>query len=231
MVLLGLACVLFFLGFYVLPGFEEVFKSFKVSLPDATRLLLSVSLVLPALLVAFVVVVVAFPIAAFMLRKTGLDRTLLDALILPLPLIGPVFRKSLLAAWCDAVRMAVEAGLDLPAAIQLAGDATASPKLRADGLALIASLSAGQDLGIAPRGAVLPPTVVAGMSLGMQHHDLASTLKSLSDMYHQQAELRLNALPGILTPILVIGVAVLIGFVVVALVTPLISLIGAVSGK
>ena len=55
------------------------------------------------------------------------------------------------------------------------------------------------------------------------------TLATLSDLYRQQAETRLNLLPAVLTPFLLALLAVVIGLVIVALFAPLISLIAAVS--
>jgi type II secretory pathway component PulF len=49
-------------------------------------------------------------------------------------------------------------------------------------------------------------------------------------MYQQQAETRLNLIPGILTPLLVLFMAVLIGLVILALFLPFISLIQNLTG-
>jgi hypothetical protein len=38
-----------------------------------------------------------------------------------MPLVGPVLKRNLIARWCDAVRLGVEAGLDLPRAIEAGG--------------------------------------------------------------------------------------------------------------
>jgi type IV pilus assembly protein PilC len=140
-----------------------------------------------------------------------------------------VLRSNLVARWCDAAKVGVDAGLDLPAAIELAGDATGSAGLRADGTALIDAISAGRPLTSA-QTRLLPATVPAAMQFASGFHDLGATLGTLSEMYQRQAELRMAAIPGIVTPILVIVIAVLIGFIVLALMAPLIALIQGVSG-
>lgn len=230
MVLIGLTLVTGFLGLYVLPQFEVIFNDFKVNLPDLTKAALAISHVMPEALTGVVALVVGLPLLWILARVAGLAPSLRDWLVLPLPLIGPVIKKSLLAGWCDAVRMGVEAGLDLPAALGLAGETCGSPQLRRDSQAVISTLNTGVSLDAAAPGKILPATVIMGMALGAQHHDLTSTLASLSDMYQQQADVRLNLLPSILTPLLVLAVAALVGLTVLALLMPLLALIGAVSG-
>jgi type IV pilus assembly protein PilC len=148
--------------------------------------------------------------------------------LIPLPLIGSVLWRNMVARWCDAVRLGVQAGLDLPRAINLAGEAVASPTLKADGRELAAALESGQPIDRAANGMMLlPATVPAVIALASQTNDLSTTLATLSDMYQQQAETRLTAIPGLLTPVLVILVGLVIGTVIIGLFLPFVTLISA----
>jgi len=196
-------------------------------LPFYTRALFAVSdfvAAVPVAAVGAVAAVVAIGAILF-LRATGRNEGFTERLMLPLPLVGIVLRRNLVSRWCHAVALAVEAGLDLPAAIKLADDATASPILRADGAALIAALTAGQPISSPPPGKILPGTVVAAMEASAQRGDLNLTLRALSQMYQQQAELRLGAIQAILTPMLLLVVGVFVGGLMVALFAPLLSLL------
>src|SRR5690606_2759761 len=77
---------------------------------------------------------------------------------------------------------------------------------------------------------LLPRTVPAAMTLSLREGQLSDTLATLSRMYQDQAELRLTLIPSVLTPLLLMVVAMVIGFLILALFAPLISLIQAVSG-
>ena len=78
---------------------------------------------------------------------------------------------------------------------------------------------------------LLPATVTAAMTLGQQNNDLPRTLATLSEMYQQQAEMRLNLVPGVLTPMLIVVMAVLIGTVILGLFLPFIGLIQSLTGS
>lgn len=223
-VLITLGFLLVFLGYAVLPQFQKIYAGYGIPLPWATTALLSLSDAAPVLLIVLLALVIGGPLAWGLLRKTGHANAVVERLVLPMPLVGPVLKFNLVARWCDAAKLGVDAGLDLPAAVELAGDATQSKRLSNDGLLLIDALSGGRPLTTAETH-LLPPSIPAAMQFASGFHDLRTTLRSLSEMYERQAELRLKALPGILTPLLVVVLALVIGFVIVSLLSPLFTLL------
>src|SRR5688572_17181769 len=229
-VLIGLALVLLFLSTSLIPQFREIFEDFGVRLPVITQVLLSSAYWLPPLLVALIAVIVVPFVLWPLLRAVGWSQPVTEHVLLHLPLVGTVLRRNLVARWCDALRIGVSAGVDLPGAIRLAGDAVGSSKLRDDGEKLIGALEAGVPLERGRPTTLLPATVVASLELAQSHHDLPTTLATLAQMYQQQAETRLNMIPSILTPLLLILTALAIGFVVLGLFAPFLSLLQSITG-
>ena len=230
-VLVVLCGVLLFFTGQVVPAFHRIFLDFKIELPDATKFVMWMAEVMPPVLIAILALVLCGGPLIYLLRRFGLDQGLTDATMMTLPLVGPIMSRSLVAGWCDAVRVGVEASMDLPAAISLAGSISPSRRLRQDSEVLVAVLTAGSTLESAGRLKVVPPTVPVSMAHGARMGDLPATLKSLVDLYQQQADIRVQALPGILTPMLLLIMGVSIGLAIASLMMPMIALIGAVSGK
>ena len=158
-------------------------------------------------------------------RRSEHGRAIDERVLLSLPMVGIAFERSLLARWCDAAALAVQAGLDLPAAIGLADDAVASPGLSADGAAMRSALSAGQALHDAPRGRIVPPTVVAAIELASARGDLPAALSSLAQMYHLQAQRRLSTIAMVLPTVALIVLGVSVGLLAVALFAPMLALL------
>jgi len=177
--------------------------------------------VLPTVGVIIAVLVLIFVTFGVLSRDPGISETVL----LPLPLLGPIWRRNLLARWCDAVALGVDAGMDLPAAIALADDAIASPGLHADGQAIIAAVSNGRPISEAAVGKILPPIVPAAMELGVAQAQLAQNLHALSISYQQQSETRLATLQAVLTPIVLLILGAFLGALLLALFAPLITMI------
>src|SRR5687767_10587247 len=123
MVLIAAGLIMRFLASAIIAQSETIFRDFGVMLPGLTEMPLSSQGWVPRLLIGVGVAIVLIIILWQIAKATGHDRTFVDAVVLPLPLIGPVLRRNMIARWCDAVRLGVEAGLDLPRAVQLAGEA------------------------------------------------------------------------------------------------------------
>jgi type II secretory pathway component PulF len=230
MVLIGLMLVLLFLSIAILPQFEQTFREFGVRLPVITQLMLHSRYWLPPLLIVLIAAIVLPVLFWPLLRAIGWSQPILEHVVLHLPLVGTVLRRNLIARWCDALRIGVQAGVDLPAAIDLAGDAVGSSKLRKDGEKLIGALQSGLPLEAGRPTTLIPATVIAAVELAQAHHDLPATLAALAQMYQQQAETRMHMIPAILTPLLLILTALVIGFVVLALFAPFLSLLQAITG-
>lgn len=234
MVLVALMIVIAFLGIFVLPQFKLIFADFRVDLPLITQCLIGFSDLLLhgwPLLLGILAAVIVLPILLFRSIKAPLvQQRLKELFLIPLPVLGAALKRNLLARWCDALKLGVEAGLDLPSAITLAGQAIASPGLIRDGQILVQTLSAGQPLDSDVKTRWIPQTVLAVLSMAQRQGDLPSGLNTLSLMFQQQAEMKMSMIPMILTPVMIILLACVIGFVVIGLFAPMIALIQSVSG-
>lgn len=227
-VLAALAMVLILIGLWIVPGFRQIIADMGVWLPPVTKMLFTLADIMPLIALAALAVVIGLPLLWRALRASGRDQDVIERFVLPLPVIGPVLRRNLIARWCDVVRIGVDAGHDLPGAIELAGQAIASPALQADGQELIDALSRGADGPDRPLRLV-PATVPPVMSLSVREGQLSQSLEMLSVMYQEQALLGLTLIPALLTPVLLIVVALVIGFVILALFAPLIALLQSVT--
>jgi len=246
----ALILVLSFLGLSVLPKYVAVFRDFGTRLPMITEALIALVYWLPWILGTVGVLIVGGIVAWKLMKLARMTPWITDRVLLHLPLIGPVMRRNMSARWCDIVRMGVHAGLDLPAAITLAGEAIGSPRLKSEGdvIARVATSGSGAqpvaDLSM-PGGIdnrppsfrlsrrstdtwILPVTVTSLLELSTNRPDLPDVLGTLSGMYQQQAELRLAAVPVILVPILILCIAAVVVFVVLGMFAPMINLFQSV---
>jgi type II secretory pathway component PulF len=90
---------------------------------------------------------------------------------------------------------------------------------------ILQQLSSGQPLDqITARLSVLPASVLAVLQMAIERSDVASALDTLATMYQQQAELKIAAAQNVLTPLLVLIVAGIIGVVILGLFLPVVNL-------
>lgn len=225
LLLIGAGIVLALIGQFIVPRFRDTFASLGISLPALTEAVMAVATWMPLIALVCFVVAVGVPLCWIIARGLGFAPWVTDHLVMPIPVVGGIVRRNLTARWCDALRLGVSAGLDLPRAIELAGEATASPRLRGDGTRLIQTLEAGRSVSDTGGLSLLPGTVPAMLETGSHHHGLEPILSNLSEMYEQQAELRLSILQTAFTPIALVLLGGVLAFVITGLFLPLITLL------
>ncbi|MBN4060846.1 type II secretion system F family protein [bacterium AH-315-I18] len=216
--------IMTFMSFVIGPAFDKIFQDFDTELPSLTVLVLGLFrygvVILPVMIVASIGLAVCLGI----LRLTSWWCRVTDLLMNGVPLIGAILRRSAVARWSDAVRMGVDASMDLPTAMGLASDLIHSPTITKDTQKVISCVEEGRPLASIKSLSVLPTTLLATIELAENAQSLVSSLEDLSSMYRQQAYLRSVSLEMLLGPLLLIVVAVGIGFSALAMFLPLVKL-------
>ena len=165
-----------------------------------------------------------------MLNRSSGGRGFVERLALRVPFFGPAVRWSVLARWCDALRLGIAAGLDLPASIDLSAGAIGSPPMSEDSRILIGAVNRGERLDQiveTARFTLLPPLIPTTLQLGIDRSDLPATAASLATMYSEQAYTRANLLPAVLSPVLMVFVSLCVGLAIFCVLLPEIRVLQA----
>ena len=229
-VALALLAVVSFLDFYVLPQVRSIMHWLTLegekTLPLITRVVLSVSGVLPEILAVMAVLIAAGVIFWLLFRRRPIMLYLRDSIACYLPLIGPPLRLSLLERWCGALNVAIVGGMNLPQALDLAGTISGSPRVRADSSALAMALSQGTKLEYVPVGRIIPKTAVMMIQAGMDNRNLSDTLVTMGESYRRQAEMRIAALVPVLSVASLLLIAAVVVVLTLSIFLPLVDLMG-----
>ena len=226
---LAATALITFVGWMILPRLWVVVSDFRLETPSATQVFMTLGQYVPYLLIAVCAIALFILVFWSSLKRTAPGRWITESLFLRLPLIGPALKFNLLARWCDAMRIAIDGSLDLPRAIDLAGSVIASPRVLADSQKLKEAAVGGVPLHSTTPLSILPATIPATIDFASKNGQLSPALATLSHLYQQQAELRTGAIPTILTPLIIIPVALMVGGAILSLMLPMISLIQSVS--
>jgi type IV pilus assembly protein PilC len=236
MVAVALLIVMGFVWGYVIPQMgpltgapgmpEPIFRSYKSPPPQpdpSLTLLPAVGRALSFGVMAVLAIVLLAVFATWVAGRSARGRRAAAPLLRPLPVVGPVVRWNEVARWCDALHLGLSAGLDLPAALSLAGAATDSEAGRADTELLLAAVRAGQPMEPAEPLRLLPATVPAALQMGVDQNDLPAAAATLARMYREQAEVRLAVVPQVLSPALLLLTAACVAMALGAALLPLVS--------
>ena len=232
LVVLSLAAVLLTLIFYfIIPHFVTLFSDMGQRLPYITLAFIKAAENVIPFWIGVGVVVGGIVVLFMTLGRFPAGRLWKEAFYMKIPVIGRLFHRSLLSQLSDAMALLITAGCDMPTCLRLGADATGSETIKTQCETLASGVEQGEN--IVEAGALcptIPPLFVYSVQLGSQRNELQDNLYSLSEMYAQQTRTNQARLHAILFPTMVIAVGIVVGFAVIAMFLPLVSMLNAVSG-
>jgi len=221
------AGVLTLLSFLVIPAFRDIFYDFDLDLPGPTRLVLSVSgwITSGQALVAAVLLIALVALLASTRR------------VLPSPIIawlgdrisGVFGRSTAIAQFARFTADLLDAGIDVPSALRIAGFAIRRLRLRQAGWRLAGDIEARRGAQRTDRR-LLTATFLHALQSDMPASSRIRLLKELSCCHADRARHRLSWTRGIIEPITIGVIGLLVGGIVIGLFLPLITVVTLLSG-
>lgn len=216
---------------FVMPTFIDLYGSLGVELPLVTRMLLAIANFLLDYGLFILAGIAAVVLAGFAYTRTEAGKYQWDRLKLSLPKIGRITIVSELSRCCRTISLLFRAGVPLPDIMTLAINGSGN-KVVASALSEVrGQMLKGQGLAQPmSRNPVFLPMMVQMASVGEGTGNLDVTLDTVAQSYEMEADDRTNSLIAMITPTTTIIMGGIVGFVAVALVSTLYSMMGAVAG-
>ncbi len=216
----------------IVPKFQEVFRQVNVAMPTLTLILMGIS----NFIKNFWWAIVAAPIIAWFAIKawgrTMSGRLIIDRIKLNLPLIGPIVKKSVIARFCRTLGTLLQSGVPILEALAIVKNATGNEVVAAAIGKVHDSIREGETIAgpLAASGA-FDDIVINMIDVGEETGELDKMLLKIADNYDAEVDAAVSALMSVLEPMLIVGLGVTVGFIVVSLFLPLISLLEGISGR
>ena len=210
---------------YAMPRFATLYKDLGVPLPGITQFLLDVSLPLRNYFIVVVALVSVAAVAIFLWTRTGNGALVIDKMKPRMPLLGDVWLKSQIAQFVRTLGTLLAGGAPLVSALQTSASAIGS-KLIATSIGHAASrVKEGESLhsGLA-EAKIIPPLALEIIEVGEASGALAPMLTSVAEFYEEEVSTRLQRTLLWISPAILIIMAVVIGFILIALYLPMFSL-------
>ncbi|HLW82261.1 MAG TPA: type II secretion system F family protein [Candidatus Acidoferrales bacterium] len=210
---------------YVIPQFAKLYKDLGSKLPGPTEFLITVVVGYRFWLLTAAAIVIFSAIFMFLWSKTGPGGIVTDRLTLKVPVVGDVWIKFQMAQFTRTLGTLLRGGTPLVAALSTAANAMnsrlvansieeASHRVR-EGASLHASLAETK---------MIPELALDMIEVGEASGALAPMLSSVATFYEEESNLKLGTLIAVIEPAVLIVMASLIFFILVALYLPLFSL-------
>lgn len=206
---------------FVIPQFQETFTAFGSHLPALTRGLILLSDILRHHLLSLTFVSIIIPAGFRYLKSRMSFLQVYHKVLLKCPYLGRLLITLSLFLWSKIVNTGLKAGIPLVEALHLASRAISNLILRQKLEALTVLLKRGHSLQHAMQKTQLfSPYAIQLVAIGEQTGRLENLLDKLSEIYQEKLEAFLDLISELLEPIIMLLLAVLASFLIIALYLP-----------
>jgi type IV pilus assembly protein PilC len=213
---------------FIVPKFEEVFKQVKVPMPGLTIMLMDISNFIKSPVGMGTILGLPF-LTLIILKvwgKTKGGRITIDRIKLNAPLVGPIIKKSVISRFCRTLGTLLQSGVPILEALAIVKNATGNEVVSNAIGTVHDSIREGESIAepLAACG-VFDDIVINMIDVGEETGELDKMLLKIADNYDAEVDAAVSALMSVMEPILIVGLGFTVGFIVVALFLPLISLL------
>jgi type IV pilus assembly protein PilC len=215
----------------VIPKFAGLYNDLNINLPAATRLLLAITVTYRPYLIGSVILAALLIAALFAWSQTSQGGLTFERIRMRLPLIGQTLTKFQFAQFCRTLSTLLAGGTPLVQAMETAAGAIRS-RLVSGAISSGAQLvREGQSLHSSLSSTGLVPDLALEMiEVGEASGSLSAMLASVAEFYEDDVNTHLANLVALIEPAILVFMAVLIAFILVALYLPMFSLSAAGQG-
>lgn len=223
-----LIAVVIFIVAFIIPQFEEIFALLP-ELPGATRLLLGISNLFqyhwPVLLVVLFILIILISLA---LRFHAV-RYRLDQFKLKLPVFGKLLKVIYTARFARTMSSLYSAGLPIVSALTIGSRTVGNLYIEEQFENVIARVRSGENLSqsLASVDGFMKKLSSAIM-IGEETGSLDKMLDSIADTLEYESEMAISKMVTMMEPALIILMALIVGFVMMAVLIPVFNSYGAI---
>ncbi|KIG18538.1 Type IV fimbrial assembly protein PilC [Enhygromyxa salina] len=209
----------------VVPGIAEMFAGQGAELPFTTRSLIAISAVISGYWWLLIMLMVG---AVYGFRKwhsTPAGRELTDRVILSMPVVGGLARKIAIARFARTLSTMLASGVQLLQALDIVRSLLGNVVL--EKVLTTARDEIREGAGIAPslkRSGQFPPLVTHMIAVGERSGQLEQMLTDLANAYDRETSAAITRATAVLEPIMIVAMGGSVGFIVFAIMTPILQM-------
>ncbi len=215
---------------FVVPVFEDLFKSFGADLPAFTKMVIAMSEWAQAwwwaVIGAIYAVIQTF---LFFKKRSEKFRHFIDKTLLKLPIIGMIIELSAIARFSRTLATMSAAGVPLVEALESVAGACGNIIFYNAVLKIRDDIATGQRLQFAMQQVgIFPHMVVQMVAIGEESGKIDTMLDKTADFYEEEVDNLVDNLSSLMEPFIMVILGVLVGGLIIAMYLPIFKLGAAV---
>jgi type IV pilus assembly protein PilC len=209
----------------VIPKFAGLYNDLNITLPKATQILLAITVTYRPYLLATIGLMALLALGTYAWSQSEAGGAVLERVRMRLPLIGETLTKFQFAQFCRTLSTLLAGGTPLVQAMETAGGAIGNRLISGAIMEGAQLVREGQSLHSSLSSTGLVPDLALEMiEVGEASGSLSPMLASVAEFYEEDVNTKVANMVALIEPAILIFMAVLIAFILVALYLPMFSL-------
>ncbi|MDD2865230.1 MAG: type II secretion system F family protein [Methylococcales bacterium] len=215
---------------FVVPVFEDLFKSFGADLPAFTKLVIAMSKWMQAYWWIIAAIITGAVYAFKFFKKTSEPfNYFLDKQILRTSVVGVIITKSAIARFARTLATMSAAGVPLVESLESAAGTCGNRVYKNAVLKIREEVAIGQRLQFAiQESGLFPHMVIQMIAIGEESGALDAMLSKVADFYEEEVDNLVDNLSSLMEPMIMMVLGVLVGGLIVAMYLPIFKLGSAI---
>lgn len=215
----------------VVPKLVEMFGE-KDKLPPLTQFLMATSDFFVGYWWAMIAVIVISIVGVTFWRKSAEGHYKFDAIMLRLPIFGPVLRKVILSKFSRVLSNLLASGISIVESLRIVSEVVGNEVYRQRILALREDVKRGVKIAEnLEDDKLFPDMLVQMIKVGEETAKLDSIILKIADFYDEEVDNTINAINKTLEPVIIVTMAIVIGFIAVGIMQPIMNLSETIENK
>jgi type IV pilus assembly protein PilC len=221
----ALTLMLSFLITYVVPKFADLYRQFDAELPATTQFLLKVGTGIQGYFYIIGPAVVIAILSLLAWSRSDRGKNTLDILRFKIPVLSEIWMKYQVSMFSRTLATLLAGGMPLVTSLETASSAINSRKIANTVLDAAGTVREGQSLSSSLESTgFFPDLAVEMIEVGESTGALAAMLNSVAEFYEEDVQNALGASLQLIEPVLLIFMACIVAFVLIALYLPIFTL-------
>ena len=213
----------------VIPKLSKMFEDIDMALPFQTQVLIWLSGFIGNWWWLMVLVTVVSFVVFRKYISTEKGKIKWNGFLIKMPVFGRINRMVAISRFSKTLSTLLESGVPILKALDIVKMVIDNKVLEMAVASARENIKEGESIAVPlKRSGEFPPIVIQMISIGEQSGELEEMLETLSDSYEKEVRYTLDRLTAMLEPIMIVGMAVVIGFIVFAVVMPILKINDAV---
>ncbi len=228
---LGAMMVFVFVVFgFTVPKLMVVFEELNVELSAMTKFLLAISIIVRDYPLIVGLVMISIPISLFLAFRTKQFRPVIDWILAKAPVIGPITKDVCISRFAANLGALYTSEIPIVQGLiicsRIAGNAVYDKAIAITRQAVEEGRKIADGL---KESKMFPGMVVLTVKIGEENGRLADSLQKVADYYSRKAQEKVERALKLFEPLMLIVLVVMVGFIAVAMLSPMFTMIEQMS--